>query len=300
MTTNFEGRESTTTPTNGDAPLFAAQPVWERSRKKKGMFGAKRPAEPMAAAEPAIMANDRLAPDGLAPDRIAPETRSFAAEDTSIILDSPIDRPFAAGTGATMTHSTLAADEPLAAPIGRPAMARSVKARNAGPSAAVIAGAIAAVALVAVGGWYAMAPRDGVPELAPGQTTSEVAAAPIVTAEQPAEVAAATNTLPDRQLSAPVRSAPRQVAQAQAPARVRPAASAAETGTNASAAAVLPDAPQPYSTLNPSAAPAQVTPPPVEAAPAPVETAPPAAIPETPPVQAAPAPAPETTPPPVS
>ncbi|WP_293677742.1 hypothetical protein [uncultured Phenylobacterium sp.] len=295
MSTDFQGREPTITP-NSDAPLFAANPVWERSRKKKSMLGGRKTTAPMTAqapmAEPgpAPMASDRLAPDGLSPDRVAAEPRSFAAEEPAMILDRPVDRPFAAGTGATTTHSTLAASEPMAA-ARHPAAARTARTGNAGPSAALIAGGVAAVALVAVGGWYAMAPRDGVPELAPGQvTTSEVAAAPIVAAQGPAEVAQSTNTLPERRIAAPVRNEPLQVAQAPRvrPAAAAPAASATESGTNVSAAAVLPDAPQPYNTLNPSAAPAPIAP----AAPAPVQAAP-APMPETPPVETPAAPATE-------
>ena len=200
---------------------------------------------------------------------VAAETRSFVPE------------------AATITPSTFAAEETLIAPpIGRTASARVTG--NTGASPAVIAGALAAVALLGVGGWYVMSPHDGVPELTPGQP-SQVATAPILPAAQPSEVDTATNTLPQR-ARAPAQ--PRRMAAATP--RVRTAARTAAASAEANSAnvsATLPDAPRPYA--NPANPPAQVIP----AAPAPVEAAP--AIPATPPVQTAePAPAPaETTPP---
>src|SRR6185295_445189 len=161
-------------------------------------------------------------------------------------------------------HSTLAAEDapiitdeaPLATPIGRTTTTRTTAPRRSGASPAMIAGGVAVLALVAVGGWYLARPHDGVPELQPGQpSTSEIAAAPAMgPAEQPAEVDRASNTLPSR--AGPARAAPPQIAQAapaRTAARVRPAArapSAGESGANASA--VLPEGPKPYSTLNPS------------------------------------------------
>lgn len=285
MPTDFNGREPDSSQNGEDAPLFASQPIWERGRKRRG-FGGRKTAAPAPA--------------------VAPEPRAFAREEPAMTLDRPVDRPMDAAPErpidrpATTTNTTLAAEEPMATPIGRPMRTTRAKA-SSGASPAVIAGGLAALLVIGAGGWYLSRPHDGVPVLAPGQpTSSEVAAAPVT--PDTGGVSVATNTLPARAESAraaatPMPRATRQVAQQ---ARVRPAAraaalSAAETGANASA--ILPDGPRPYSSINP-AAPTQVTP----AAPPPVEAAPPAAIPQTPPVQTpqtAPAPSETpTTPPP--
>ncbi len=289
MTTDFNSREPEITPNGADAPLFAAQPVWDRNRKRRG-FGGRKTAAP-------------------APSVAAPEPRTFAREEPAMTfdraIDEPMERPMSAPIDrpATVTNSTmaaplatapLAADEPLAAPIGRPVRTTRAKA-SSGASPAVIAGGVAALLVIGAGGWYLSRPHDGVPELAPGQpTTSEVAAAPLT--PEPGGVDVATNTLPQRTAPAATAApAPRRVAQQ---TRVRPAARAAAPaaeGSGSNASAVLPDGPRPYSSVNPAAAPTQVTP----AAPPPVETAPPAAVPQTPPVQTPEpaAPAPTETPP---
>jgi hypothetical protein len=287
MPTEFTGREPEIS-SDAESSMFGATPVWDRARKRRG-FGGRKSAAPRT----------EVPKTEAAPPPAAAEPRSFAPDDYSTMgpaeQEMILDRPLAADqplqTGPTVTNSTLAAEEPLAAPIGPTERTRTVVAKKSGPSSAMIAGGVAVLALIGVGGWYLARPHDGVPELAPGQpTTSEVAAAPVMPAiEQPAEVDRATNTLPSR--AGPARAAPTQVAQAAPRARVRPAAarapSAGEAGTNASA--VLPEGPKPYSALNPSA-PTQVTPAP--AAPAPTEAAP--SIPQTPPVEP---PASQTTPP---
>jgi Meckel syndrome type 1 protein len=282
MTTDFNGREPDITTNGADAPLFAAQPVWERNRKRSA-FGGRKPAAKIVEPTPSV---------------VSPEPRSFAREEPAMMLDDPMDRPISDRT-ATVTNTTLAAaplaaDEPLAAPIGRPVRTTRAKA-SSGASPALIAGGVAALLVIGAGGWYLARPHDGVPELAPGQpTTSEVATAPVT--PEPGGVETATNTLPQRTAAAKP-AAPRAERQVAQQTRVRPAARAAAPSAEASssnASAVLPDGPQPYSSINP-AAPTQVTPP----APPPVQ-----ATPQSPPVQApepaqtAPAaPAPTETPP---
>jgi len=275
MPTDFNGRESDISENGGDAPLFASQPIWERNRKRRG-FGGRKTAAP-------------------APSDAAPEPRSF--DEPAMTLNDPIDRPMAEPLNrpATVTNTTLAADEPMATPIGRPARTTRAKA-SSGASPAVIAGGLAALLVIGAGGWYLTRPHDGVPELAPGQpTTSEVATAPVT--PEPGGVETATNTLPQRTAAAKP-AAPRAERQVAQQTRVRPAARAAAApsadASSSNASAVLPDGPQPYSSINP-AAPTQVTPP----APPPVQ-----ATPQSPPVQApepaqtAPAaPAPTETPP---
>lgn len=278
MSTNLTGQEPEMTPTNSEAPLFAANPVWERRGKKRG-FGARKTAAPAAST---------------APQReVAPEPRSFASDPrpTSAAAVAP-----AMARADAVTPSTPAAAQPAAAPFNR---TRAVK-RSSGPSPALIGGAVGAVALLAVGGWYASQPRDGgVPELTPGVVSEELATAPV----EPPEQLTAANVLPQRAAPAPMQiaQAPTQppASRPAPPARTRPADSASDQGVNASTTATLPAGPQPYATLNPGAEPAAVAPtqvnPPLAPAPAPLDTAPPV-IPSTPPIAPEPAPTPDTPP----
>ena len=282
--------------TEQEGVMFAATPVWDRGKKKKG-FGARKAAA--------------AAPTAASPSAVAPEPRSFAAErdyeepmalDRPVLTGTPV-QPDPAGTeyaamGATMAARPTAApegDAALVAPLRRTEARRTVKRSGTSRAPAAIAAGVVALGAVGAVGWYASRDNDGIPELAPGQpTTSNVAAAPLSPVDAPpvtpaaAQTAAATPT-PDRAAPAPVRTERRM---AQAPARTRPAAaapSAGESGMNASTTTALPDGPQPYSTLNPGAAPPAIIPAPAPAAPATTEAAPapmieaPAAVPVTPP-----------------
>lgn len=284
--------------TEQEGVMFAANPAWERGRKRKGLGGRKisaAPAATAAAVEPT--------------STITPEPRTFAAErdyEEPMALDRPVARPVerpmtpdAAGTeysamGATMASPRAAAletDSGMVAPIGREPRRTAARTHKSSAAPAAIAAGVAAVALVGAAGWYATQADDGIPELAPGQPAdTQVATAPLPQAPLPAETSATAPTTvnptaPPVRAQAPARAERRM---AQAAPRTRPAAaapSASESGLNASTTTTLPDGPQPYSTLNPGAAPAPVNPPapPVnQAAPAPTTEAP-AAIPATPP-----------------
>lgn len=306
MSMDFNGRESDKPITDQEGVMFAAQPVWERSRKRKG-FGARRVAAP-AVETP-----------------VASEPRSFAAErddEEPMVLDTPVDRAAADrplmdreyvrseyGTMNTTTPSTLAsepvrereADAGLVAPIGvgrgASRSARAAKSNGVAP-AAIAAGVVALGALGATGWYMSRDTADGVPELTPGSTTSQVAAAPLAPTDPPAQMA--MNTAAPPPVAPPSVAEPRttETPRASAPvrtARARPAAatapSAASEGVNASTTAVLPDGPQPYSSVSPgSTAPTQVNPPLVTLPPA---SEAPAAIPQTPPTAT---PEPTTTP----
>lgn len=310
MSMDFNGRESDKPITDQEGVMFAAQPVWERSRKRKG-FGARRAAAP-AAATP-----------------VAPEPRSFAAErddEEPMVLDSPVDRAsmdrslsdrdYVRSEYATMnttTPSTLAsepirereADTGLVAPIGvGRSTSRSTRvAKSNGIAPAAIAAGVVALGALGATGWYmSRDTANGVPELTPGSTTSQVAAAPLTPTDPPAQMA--MNTAVPPPVGPPPAAEPRaaETPRTSAPVRTgraRPAAtapSAGSEGVNASTTAALPDGPQPYSSVSPGAtAPTQVNPPLVTLPPAGEA---PAAIPQTPPT-AAPEPTttPEATPP---
>jgi hypothetical protein len=309
--------DSSKPTTDQDSSMFAAQPIWERNQKKKG-FGRRRSASAAATAP------------------VAPEPRTFAAErdyDEPLALDtpvdSPLDRPLASTpveselarteyaamnpSAATTTNSTLAAetaaDAGLVAPIGTDRSARSTAApKSRGIAPAAIAAGVVALGALGATGWYMSRDREGVPELTPGSTTaSEVAAAPLTPTNPPAQVAVNEASPPPAAATPPAAEPPRTTVQARntarTTARARPAASApsaASSGANASTSAVLPDGPQPYSSVNPgTTAPTQVNPPMVTLPPTTTEA--PAQVPSTPPTltqEPAPtteAPKPETT-----
>ena len=260
MTTNFTGSEPATSSIDGQSALFVATPVWDRNRKRSAFGGGAK---------------------------ASPEPRSFAPRDEAPMRSAP--RPLERADADLRTRPV----EPAA---GAPMFAaRTVKARNAGGvSTITLAAAAGAILVLGGAGWFATRNNDAIPELAPVPATTEIAAAPMASAPLPVEVAANdTAPAPPAAQAAPARRA----APAPASARVRPAAaSAGETGVNVSA--TLPDGPQPYATLNPSAAPqpviptAPTAPATIEAAPAPAE-----AIPETPAIAPEPAPADPAAPP---
>lgn len=204
------------------------------------------------------------------------KTRRFGARKATQAVTEPRSLP----PSATMTNSTLAADEtPFAA---APALAtRTTRVKKAGPSPTVIAMALGAVVVLGGVGFYALQPHGGVTALSPGQpTTSEVAVAPITP-----DVDVATNTLPQPATAAAPRIARPSVAAPSARIRSARAAAPSAEGNAANVSATLPDGPQPYSTVNP-------------AAPAPIEAAPP--VQEVTPAPAPSEPAPETVTPPTT
>jgi hypothetical protein len=283
MSMDFDDRDPVNTPS--DSPLFGATPVWERGRKRRG-FGARRPAEPRT---------------------FTPAEESTAAE-TPMTLDRPLDRPMdrPAATDATITNSTLAAstataDEGLVAPIGRDRTTTRARQSNSAAPAALAVGGLIAVAALAGVGWYATrGSHDGVPEITPGAATSttsnEVATLPVTQAPAPPQTAPPARMA----AAAPANAAPvhaqvrvASVSHTRHAASARGAVSAEASGSNASAHASLPDAPQPYRSANPAATPAPVAP--AAPPPPPVQQAAPAApesIPSTPPIAPSPAPAP--------
>lgn len=205
------------------------------------------------------------------------KTRRFGARKATQTVTEPHSLP----PSATMTNSTLAADEtPFAA---APALAtRTTRVKKAGPSPTVIAMALGAVVVLGGVSFYALQPHGGVTTLTPGEpTTSELAVAPVAP-----DVDVATNTLPQPAIAAEPWMA-RPSAAAASSARVRPARAAAPSaGANsANVSATLPAGPQPYATVNP-------------AAPAPIEAAPP--VQEVAPAPAPSEPAPETLTPPTT
>jgi len=290
MSMDFSGRESDKPLTDQDESLFAAQPIWERNRKRKG-FGGRKTAS--------------AAPAAPAAATVAPEPRTFAAErdyEEPMALDRPInrpsmdrpamDRPMASSPmdrPLMSTNSTLARDQDagLVTPIAHASTKRPAKSSSIAPAA--IAAAVVGLGALGAAGWYMSREPEGVPELAAGSTTSEVAAAPLTPVEPPAQVAVNEALAPPvapTPAATPSTPPPRAEA-ARAPtrttARARPAPrapSAASASVNASTTAVLPDGPQPYATSPGTTAPTQVNPPLVTLPPS---SEAPAAVPATPP-----------------
>lgn len=294
MSMDLNRPDSDTSITDQEGVMFAAQPVWDRNRKRKGLGGRK------TASAPPVVADTT-------PSRpittVAPEPRSFARDDEDLALDRPIaSTPVYPRTEyATMeTRPTATADEPmgLAAPIGGTRNTRSVKsAKSNSVAPAAIAAAVVGLGAIGAAGWYMSRDASGVPELAAGSATTEsqLAATPLTPVDPPAQMAANDAAPPP---AAPARAETNRVTvPARTTARARPAAaapSAGETGVNASTTAVLPDGPQPYAATPDVTAPTQVNPPLVTIPPA---SEAPAAVPATPPTlpQNAPAAEPTTT-----
>lgn len=283
MSMDFNGRDSDKPVTDEEGVMFAAQPVWDRNRKRKG-FGGRKTAS--TAAEP----------------------RTFAdTSDAEIRLDRPVEAPpaaapayprteYAAMNPMAGTQSQTSAernfdrtDEPvgLAAPIGGTRNTRQTKSNSVAPAA--IAATVIGLGALAAGGWYMSREPEGVPELATAApVTSEMAAAPLTPVAPPAQLAMNEATPP-----AATPAQPRAAPAVRTPARVRPAAasSAGEAGVNASTTAALPSGPQAYAPSTGAApAPAEMNPPLLTL---PSASAAPAAVPATPPV-ATPEPAPAT------
>ena len=265
MSMESEGREPETPATESEDSMFPSTPVWDRGARRRGFSGRK--------SEP-----------------VAQEPRSFAAADDddeeSMILDRPV------GAAAALTETD---DAGVVAPIGR--ADREPKSRGTGAAAAVAG--VAAIALLAAGGWYLMRDRDNVAVLAPGAASTEVATAPAAPpqANLPPSPPGAPQPTATAQAEPPRATSARTEPRMAAAARARPASSSEAAAGGVDASAVLPDAPQPYSSLNPSAAPAPVNPAPSAAQAAPVEP-----IPSTPPTasETSPAPATPDQPPPVT
>lgn len=305
-------RDAGSTNSVTDAPLMGTTPIWEtRGRKGRGRATAApaAPAEPRSFDSPMDSPTDRT-PERSIPERPIPER---PIQETRPMTDTRVHAPGAAwstgaaaaatdpATGPADASRDLTRDEMdagLIAPIGR-TRTREAQARRRGAPGAAIAAGVVALAAVAGAGWYTMRSDDGVAELTPGaaQESLTVAEAPMTPA---APLTAPTAGAP---LSAPAAAAPatpptaaasterRTTVRTASTTRTRPAAtaraaSATETGIDASGEAALPSGPQPYSALNPETG--------ASTAPAPT----PAPIPSTPPV--APDPAPTTiTPDPV-
>lgn len=295
MSMDYSGRRPETSVTDAEGVMFAAEPVWDRASRKRRGLGGRRNAR-AAEVAPAATAT------------VAEEPRSFAADPMDAPMDlrraEPMagDRPVADiydTTPSTLaaerdTYDTDTAGEPsLFTPIGRATTTRTTRAKAAGGAApaAIAAGAIAVVALGATG-WWMTRDATGVPELTPGATESQVAVAPLT----PAPAPVAPPEMAVNPPAAPPAAAPERLASA-APVRAerrtptvrtRPAAAASAETAAVNASTTLPDGPQPYSSLNPSATPAPVNPPTLAIPPAAAEP-----IPSTPPV--APDPAPTAT-----
>ncbi|WP_337187458.1 hypothetical protein [Phenylobacterium sp.] len=230
MSMEYTRPDGANSVTDSEGVMFAAQPIWDRNRKRRPGLGRKTAASaPMA-------------------------------------------------TEASAIHE----------PADAPARARKSAQRSSTAPVALTAGVAGLVALGAAG-WF-MTRDGGIPEIAPSDTAAlEVATAPIAPAPlppmAPAAADIATPAISPPEMAPPAVNDP--VPARPAPvARTRPAAPAAapsvnESGLDASASSVLPDGPQPYTTLNPDSV---AAPPPVE------DAAPP--IPQTPPVQAEPVPQP--------
>lgn len=273
MSTDFNGREPDTPITDQQGTMFAASPIWERNRKKKG-FGARK----------------------AAPAEVVPEPRVVDTErgEEPMMLDTPVASPIAGAAAHRETRAEEAAPNASATP-------RAQKSRGLAP-AAIAAGVVALGALGATG-WYMSRDNAGMPELAPGSTTTEVAAAPPApAANAPAPIAspptqlAANETPPPAAAEPRATETPRATLRRHSTARVRPATAAAPSasteGVNASTTAAPTDGPQPYSSLGgTTTAPTQVNPPLVTLPPAATEA--PAAVPQSPATmgpEAAPAP----------
>lgn len=304
MSTDPDGREPDKPAIDQDSPMFAANPIWERSRKKKG-FGSRKAPSVQATPEPRIFAER----DDTALDTAAFDNPAQATAAPGPIASSPLYRDDARSDEVALTPSSPDGEAGPVSPIGvdrtPDVTTRDHTSRSAAP-AAIAAGLVVLGALGATGWYMSRDDNARAPELTPGSATPEVATAPIAPAASPAtagpgQLAANAMTPPaaaSQVTPPPVAETPRTSARTRA-ARVRPAAapSASTEGVNASATAALPDGPQPYSgSATAEIAPTQVNPPlvilpPASAAPAAVPQSPATTAPEAAPTTETPNPA---------
>lgn len=296
MSMHYETREPEKSVTDAEGVLFPATPVWERGRKRRGFGGRKVAGSGHTSSAPA-------------------EERSFAPAAAPVTAAAPASAYEPSPTPERRMDTATPADGGLVAPIDRRTSTRRAAARDPRPNGAMtatIAAGVVAVGALGAGAWYLMSERDGVPELAPGSMTTEVAAAPIlppaVDQTTPVAVEPPLAEMSPPPAAPPITTARRESAPAPRARAAAVAPSAESAAQNASASITLPEGPQPYANLNPGSAPSTgavnppvvTIPPASQAAPAPAEA--PAEFPATPPVTSEPTPsvdpvAPDTTPP---
>jgi len=256
-----DDREPGKSVSDAEGVMFPTNPIWDRSARRRGFSGRK--------SEP-----------------VAEEPRSFMADEDDD-AEMVLDRPVGAARAAQAED-----DAGMVAPIGRSAQ----EPRSRGMGAGIAVAAVAAVAVLAAGGWYLMRDTDSVPELAAGAPSTEVATAapapaalpPVVDTPPTVDVQQAAATPP----AEPPRTTVRTERRMASVARARPASSTSVEASGVDASATLPDGPQPYSSLNPGATPTPVNPTPAPTTQATPPTPTPAEpIPSTPPT------APEASPP---
>jgi hypothetical protein len=292
MSTNYTGSSQSDPSTVESDTLFGANPIWERSAKKRRGFGGSKTGAAATATTP-VATTETFEPAPTNDQLVARELRAERLRS-----DAMMGAGAASLTGAPLASDAAAAETPIYA-------SRTTTARKSGGVAplAVAAGVIVLGGLAAAG-WYATR-DDGVTQLTPGGTATSTAAletAPMASAPA-SQMAANTATAPaaasptaTRSTTTTVRSAaPSRAATTTRTASVRtrpaPATSAADAGVNTSA--TLPTAPLPYSaTTDGATAPATVNP-----APTPPSAVEPAADPSAsgaPPSQPSAAPTPST------
>ena len=235
------------TPDVTDAP-FAATPVWDRPRKRRGLTSRS-------------------------PARAAP-----AADDTNIA--PAIGAGFGLGVGPVLAETDAARPPQTSADA---VMRRRQAAGRSAPKGLIAAGAIA-LAAAGGAGWYFTHDSARMPAITPStlQVAEVAAPAPMPLAPEVAPAPPIPNANPREAVNPPPMA--RAVrAQASAKRAQMAARSAAASAADASAAAALPDAPQTYAASQGASAPPSlaVTPPPA-ADPAPELVSPPAAPQVTP------------------
>jgi hypothetical protein len=293
-----------TTPSDTEQ-AFAPVPTWERNKRSKSMFGARKTSVSPGAPERAPIEEPRSfseveatpTPSSRMADRVvAGKPRTVTAiDETPEIEDS---RGMAGGEAFVATPAYVTG-------------ARKTAARKGGVSPIAITAGVAAVAVIAAGAWYASQPRGGVDTITPSTQAMQVADA---AAPAPTPTPAASTQMAQADVAPPAAvtasaPAPTRVASVSRPARAAPAASVDSAAVNTSA--TLPEAPVPYGQIPqvatggtvapapgvaPSAATPVVTPAPVAAAPATTVPAAPASVAPTQPTPVNPAPEATTQP----
>ena len=251
MSNLYNGSQELSPTLEGGAPLFDATPVWDRPRKRRGMFGGAQTRRAV------------VTPSAETPASSAVEARADALQASLKPAAAAIGPGFGLGVAPLTAEATEMADTPMAIATGP--VVRTRTASKAALNSRFITAGVLGLAVAGGAGWYFTHDNIRAADPAPDQmmvAQAAVESAPPIVAVVPTTAAPTiSNSNPSRAVNAPARMATRPELR---PNRMRPTTPSAEAAaTQASASTALPDGPQPYAADASASQPAATVSPPV-------------------------------------